>query len=54
MGKSSGFFSDDVLDPYRDVLEEPFFSGIKNGVVLYERLSAPGYHGSYGSVKKFL
>jgi len=43
-----------VPDPYKDVLEKPFSSGIQNGVVLYERISALGYYGSYGSVKKFL
>jgi len=43
-----------VLDPYKDILLNLFYSGVQNGVVLYEKISALGYTGSYDSVKKFL
>ena len=43
-----------VLDPFKDVLLSLFWSGVGNGVVLYEKLLDLGYHGSYDTVKKFL
>jgi len=43
-----------VIDPFKGVVIQLFTSGVQNGVVLYEKLAALGYHGSYDSVKKFL